>query len=76
MAPQGSFFLPMVLCGSLWLPMTGRDFSGEPGSLALRKSIKLTLLELPVLALQEELLYGFPVNKKEVLVYKDIFLYI
>jgi hypothetical protein len=26
---------------------------------------------LPVLALQEELLSGFPVNKKEVLVYKD-----
>ena len=56
----------------LSLSRPGRDFSGEPGSLAPRKS----LLELPVLALQEELLSGFPVNKKEVLVYKYVFLQI
>jgi hypothetical protein len=58
------------------LSCAGRHFSEEPGSQEIIKTQRKSLLELPVLALQEELLSGFAVNKKEVLVYKNDFLYI
>jgi hypothetical protein len=38
----------------------------EPGAQEIIKTQRKSLLELPVLALQEELLSDFPVNKKEV----------
>jgi hypothetical protein len=46
----------------------------EPGSQEIIKTHRKSLLELPVLALEEELLSGFPVTKKTVLVYKHNFL--
>jgi hypothetical protein len=46
----------------------------EPGSQEIIKTHRKSLLEHPVLAIQEELLSGFPVNKKKVIVYKDNFL--